>query len=789
MPQDLRYALRSLSKSPGFVLVATLCLGLALALNTTTFAILDAMLHPSLPVKDPDRLFYVTMWGRQPGGGAPHWERYEVLRAGRFYEDIAFYDRDPMGLITAGDDVSEQSVYRVSSGFYRLMGVRPELGRLLDPGSPEDAAVVSHDFWERSLAGRLLDGLTVWVIGREYRVIGVLPSDMTFPGGDVVIPVPQAAERTGAGLGWIFPVVKARRGWTPEAVAAHLAILARRLALEYGTGTVPYAFSARPIASARLELRQIHFAMTGAAFVVLLIACANLASLMLVRGVAKRREIALRMAIGARRPTVVRQLLAEAVLVAAAGAALGLLLTLWAIPLLESQMPPSVRGVGIVRPQASWRVFVAGLAAAAGTLALFGLWPAIRASNVDVSEPLKDAGASTTVRRRLRYSPLVMAEVALSLVLLMGVVLLTRAGERIRDTALGFDREGLLRARVWTGRGMVRADSLERISRDLLVRVRALPEVRAVAAIGGSGTVSAMSEFYDGYNGILARTSRYLVTDGFLETLGIPVLQGRDFLPGDEQAGVVIVDEAAATALWPDGRAVGQLIKLSGPERNTPWVWVVGVARAGSVDGPPADPYLPPEGAVYQAWQPQGRYYGWGLAIRTTGAQLEVSAALALRQAIRDALPGGRALSVEPWLSDLDREVRARDFLVGVFGAFSAFALVLASMGLYGVVSYSVSQRMREFAVRIAVGAPARDVVKLVARDGAVMILAGTGVGAFLAMWASTLLGDWLYNVFHTDALSLIVAEVVLLAAGFAACLQPALRAMRANPVEILRAT
>jgi ABC-type antimicrobial peptide transport system permease subunit len=165
-----------------------------------------------------------------------------------------------------------------------------------------------------------------------------------------------------------------------------------------------------------------------------------------------------------------------------------------------------------------------------------------------------------------------------------------------------------------------------------------------------------------------------------------------------------------------------------------------------------------------------------------------VRAALALRQAIRDALPGGRALSVEPWLSGLDREVRARHFLSSVFGAFSVFALALAAIGLYGVVSYSVSQRMREFAVRIAVGAPGRDVVKLVAHDGAVMILAGTGIGAFLAMWGSTLLGGWLYNVHHTDAVSLVVAEAVLFLAGFAACIQPALRAMRANPVAILRA-
>ncbi|MBI2401762.1 MAG: ABC transporter permease [Gemmatimonadetes bacterium] len=786
--RDLRYALRSLSKSPGFVLVATLCLGLALALNTTTFAILDAMLHPSLPVRDADRLFTVTMWGRQAANDAPTWERYEVLRAGKFYEDIGFFDWERME-VRAGDDVGEQWVSSVSSNLYPLLGVEPEQGRLLDPGSPQDAAVVSHDFWERWLNGRSLDGLTLWVGEREYRVMGVFPSAMTFPGGDVVIPVPPTAERTGAGLRRLIPVVRIKRGWTPEAVSAHLAILARRLTLEYGTGPVPYAFSARPITPTPEQLRQIHFAMAGAAFLVLLIACANLANLMLVRGVAKHRELALRMALGAGRATVARQLLVESALIAAAGALLGLLLTLWATPVLGNQMPPSVRELGIVRPLPSWRVFVAGLGAAVGALVLFGLWPAVRASNVAVSEPLKDASASTTTRRRWRYSPVVVAEVSLSLVLLMGAALLTKAAGRLSESTLGFDREGLLQAWVWLGRGMVRADSAERISRDLLARVGALPEVRSVAAMAcGGGSRSVMSEFYDGSNGLLARTSFGPVSDSFLRTLGIPVLQGRDFLPGDERARAVIVDETVAAALWPDRRAVGQLIKLSGPNANTPWWRVVGVARRAFTGGPEGDPYLPTQGAVYQAWQPDSRVYGWGLAIRTREPRLDGRAAVALRQAIRDALPGGRALWVRPWLSDFDHAVRARYFLTKVFAAFSGFALTLATIGLYGVVSYGVSQRMREFAVRIAVGAPSRDVMKLVAHDGAVMILAGTGIGAFLAMWGSTLLGDWLYNVYHTDAVALVIAEAVLLLAGFAACLQPALRAMRANPVEILRA-
>src|SRR5574341_2004858 len=607
MLQDFRYALRSLQRSPGFVLVATLCLGLALALNTTTFAILDAMLHPSLPVRDPDRLFTIHMWGRLGPNSAPMWDRYQVLRTGTFYEDIAFYDQDPTAVVRAGDDVRDQWVARVSANFYSMLGVKPESGRILGPESPEDAAVVSHDFWERTLGGRSLDGLTLWINGSEYRVVGVLPSAMVFPGEDVVIPLPRAAEQNGVGVGrFMRPVVKVQRGWTREALNADLAPLAQLLTLEYGTGAGPYAFVPYAVAPRPRELRQIHFAMAGAAFLVLLIACSNLASLMLVRGAAKRREIALRMALGAGRSTVVRQLLSEGAVIAALGMVAGLVLTLWAISILGHQMPPSVDTLGMVRPQASWRVFAVGMLAAVGTIVVFALGPALRASDVEVSEPLKEGASATTGKVRWRYSPVVVVEVALTLVLLMGVALLTKAADRLSESMLGFDRRGLLDARVWLG-GVVGRDSAQRLSRDLLARVAALPEVQAVAALGGGGRGNVRSEFYDGSNGMLSRASVFRVSDGFLRTLGVPVLQGRDFLHGDEQSGAEVVDEAAELAFWPDGRGEGRLINVAGTTGGRSWVRVVGVARRASVGGPLEEPDLAPEGVVYQAWQPDGR--------------------------------------------------------------------------------------------------------------------------------------------------------------------------------------
>jgi predicted permease len=782
MPHDLRRALRSLAGSPGFVLVAALCLGLALALDTTTFAILDAMRHPSMPVKRVDELRWVGLRGVGVGGQVPDREVYSMLQQGTFFEGIAFWDPGWRVTVRVGNDVTEQFVPRVSRNLFPMMGVRPEIGRVIGPGSPDNVAVVGHDVWERSLGGALLGGLTVWVGGEAYRVIGVLPPDMTYPyGSDIWIPVPRASEASGAGLRFMEPVVRVRRG--TKGVTEQLVQMSARLRSEYGTSWNPYVLSLHSILPPAERLSEIHFALAGAAMIVLLIACVNLASLMLVRGVVKRRELALRTALGAGRATLVRQLLVEGALIAAAGTGLGILLTIWAVPVLHSRIPRYVVSVGIIPLHPSWRVFVFGLGLAGATLLLFGLWPALRASNVDVSEPLKENSAAAIGRRHWRYSPLVIAEVALSLVLLMAATLLVKAAQRQNATVLGYDRTNLLDAFVGIGR-RVPHDSLTRIDHDILARIRALPGVRAAAAKGAGGTGVAMSEAYDGANGLLTGVGGGSVGERFFATLGIPVIAGRDFLPGDERDGALIVDEQAAHNLWPDGHAVGRLVKLGGPDSHALWHRVVGVVRTAAVEGPPVDPFLANPGAVYIAAAPGSRDFR--VAIRT--ARLNAAQSVALREAIRQSLPPGGFVFLWPWLVNFDAKMRAEYFLVKVFGSFSTFALLLAAVGLYGVISYSVAQRMREFAVRLAVGAPAKDVVKLVAHDAAVMVLAGTGLGAFVAMWASSLLGDWLWTVYHTDAVSLVIAEAVLLLAGLAASLQPALRAMRANPVEILRA-
>lgn len=576
-----------------------------------------------------------------------------------------------------------------------------------------------------------------------------------------------------------------------ERVDRELAVLAARLTSRYGSGAQPFGYRLRPIVFGGRELDPIHLAMSGAALAVLLIACANLASLMLARGVVKRRELALRLALGARRAALIRQLFAESALLSAAGGVVGVLLSVWAIDLLAHNMLRDDWYLGLAVPHPTWRVFAFAFLATAGTSLLAGLLPALRTSDVEVAEPLKDNTGTTTGKVRWRYSPLVIGEVALGLVLLMGVALLTKAVTRVSGFDFGFPTAGLLSGGI-SYRRNPGADATRAEMHRVLGRIGSIEGVQAAAAYFGvvPDDFLVISDAYNQAAGFLNSSGVLVVSPAFLRTLGIPVSRGRDFLEGDGAGGAAIVDEDAARLLWggSGNEAVGRTVKLGDLESEVPWIRVVGVARRARLSFA-FDPYYKPEPQVYVV---SDRYAeratrGFALAARVVGG--EALMALRIQRQLQAASPPGVTAYLGRWVERFETRLEARKYLVGVFGLFSVFALALASVGLYGVLAYTVGQRVREFAVRIALGAEPVRVLRLVLHDGAVMLLAGTAIGAFLAMWGARVLDDWLYDVFFTDAASLVVAEVVLLLTGFAACLGPALRATRANPVEILRAS
>jgi predicted permease len=794
--RDLRYALRSLKKSPGFVAVAVVSLALGLALVTSMFAILDAATHPWVPYRDPDRLYDVRYWmASRDQRFSPAWVVAALRERTRAFETILPYGAQPMRLgaqgEAGGDAGPDVVVASVPPSLVGVLGVRPSQGRMLqstDVGS--GAAVVSDALWRQRFAGRRgLAGATLALGDQRYTVIGVMPRGMGFPfNASVWLPLPDSLEGLPSNAASVM--VKLKPGVTREGANAELAAVAAYLTRTYHVESAPFAFYVNPLRDDPMRLSDIHYAMLGAALAVLLIACANLANLMLARGFAKRREVALRLALGASRGAAVRLMFTECALLTTAGAVLGVAFSLWGVKILQARVPRQLWWLGIVRPALSWRVFVLAALAAAAAAVLFGLLPAIRVARaVSLDEPLKD-GAGTTARTRQRYSALVISEVALALALMMGAGLLLKVVHRIGSYQFNFAARQLLRSGIFLPRdSAVGAPDLTAVELRVIAAVRTVPGVVDAAAVSGArppgGAISA--EAVGDSTGLLTMLSYPIVTPGYLRTLGLPILQGRDFEDGDLAGdGAVILNSVAAARLYPGEKALGHMVKLGAPARDAPWLRIVGVCRT-LVEGQrgTSEAFSP---AVYVARRPAPGSRLASILIRTAREDSRVTAAVS--EKLR-TLGSGVGSWVFPYLSWWEAELQSQGFLARLFAMMGAFALLLAAVGIYGVLAYAVNRRLREFAVRIAVGAQRADMLKLVLHDGLVMILAGTGLGAFFAFWAAgfltTILED--QHVLPTDVLTLIAVEVVLIAVATAATLAPAVRAMRADPIEILRAT
>jgi putative ABC transport system permease protein len=538
--RDLAHGLRSLRQSPGFVVTAVLTLALALGLTTTMFGVLDAVVHPYVPFRDPDGLYWVFQRQRQTPGAPRTAEGFALLRDGtRSFAAVAGVSYR-MSTIQGPSGASSGSVELVTDNLFDVLGVRPHLGRLFrEAGDAEDegGAVLSYETWRRLFAGRRsLEGALISFGDRTAPVIGVLPPGFKYAfASDVWL---GGGERLGnPEFGRISAVVRLKQGVRPEVASAELDALAERVNRERGPG-IGFSYSLRPVRFDPQRLRDFHFAMAGAAIIVLLIACANLANLMLVRGSAKRREIALRMALGATRGAVARQVLAESAIVATGGGALGLLVAIWTMDVAVKRMPQELSFVGILQPHLSWRVYAFALLAAAATVILFGLVPALRASDVDVSEPLKGATGATTERMR-RYSVIVMGEIALAMTLLMGAGLLTRAAQRVGDFDFGYDPQPLLRATSFSHRAAVeRDDEVTRAYDEILERARRIPGVRAAATIAAESPEGNVvtSELAEGGGHEAVMAGYRVVSPDVLRTFGIAVVAGRDFVEGDRSS-------------------------------------------------------------------------------------------------------------------------------------------------------------------------------------------------------------------------------------------------------------
>jgi predicted permease len=782
----LQYAWRSLMRSRGFVVVAVLALGFGLGLSTTMFAVLDTIANPVVAYRDPSTLTLVGWRASTTHGMA--------LTAGELAGLIAEQARS-VGEVTMvrfahvrvehQANVNSANGLVVEPGYFPLTGTRLQLGRAFSARDNDDVAIVSDMIWRQTYGDRRdLSGAVLTLDGRSRGVIGVVKRGRTAPEATDVW-LPRTASDSG-GLPWSFPLVRLPRGMTYLQSLGRFGAIGERLNRQYGSREAPIAVWSQPIAPALnvQRIRESHVAMLGATLCVLIVACVNLANLMLARGMARRRELALRMALGATRGAVVWQLFLECAVITAGGVLLGALIAVWGLDVLNHQVPGEVPILGLLHPELSWRTFAAsGLAAALSAMA-FGLVPAIRVVlDVNLDEPLKD-GAGTTGHTRGRYSKLVVVEVALALVLMMGGGLLLRTIREITSVQYTFNAETLLEG--WL-RQQPSRDSASAVRRDaLLDAVQSVPGVQAAAferqrmpiggvltgeMVGGDSTRTINTQFFPE------------VSWRYIQVFGLAILDGRDFEPGDAQRdGAAILNPVAAQRLYPHGQPVGHMIKLGGPERNAPWVPIVGVARSPMALRSGEEPVGP---MIWVVGADGALKNGGTIFVRA--AREDPAIAANVRARLR-SMPRLQADPLTPYTARRDAEVRSRAFFATAFVTMGTVALFLSAVGLYGMLTFAVTQRMREFAVRVALGAQRGQLFRMIMHDAAVILLAGTGLGAFAALATSRLLDSMLTNVLPSDVITLVACELVLMAAGFAAAFGPAQRALRANPLDILRA-
>jgi putative ABC transport system permease protein len=796
--QDLRFALRQLAKSPGFTAVAVLTLGLGIGVNTTVFSCVNALFLRPFPYREPERLVSLRQDNASRGwmGSEVSYLNFLDWQAQtRSYEAVAAYDGRSFNL---SDDQEPERLQgnAVSWNTFRLLGISPLLGRDFreDEDRPGAAAVVilSHVLWQRRFAGDSgVIGRTLRLNGIPHTVIGVLPLPFQFP-DDEQLWVPAALAPTSSrGNHFLQVVGRLKPGVSAREADAELAGIAARLAQQYPDENAGWSASVVPLRTSEVgEYKPVLAIMMGAVAFVLLIACANVANLLLARASARHREIAVRAALGAGRWRIVRQLLTESVLLALGGAGLGLVFALWGLDLIAAAVPSDKPFWMLFTIDT--RVLLFTLAVAVGTGILFGLAPALQAGATDLHESLKEgargSGAGGGARRQRLRSTLVVAEVALSLVLLIGATLMIRSFLQLQQVDIGFERRNLLTLNTYLG-GSAYDSTYRRIAfyRQAVDRLATLPGATGAAAtdympLSGSNNSSTFSvEGRQLAKGELLEASWRAVTAGYVTLMGIPLRSGRDLTTRDfdDSASVAVISETMARRFWPTTDALGKRFKFSGGTTES-WITVVGIARdirhQRLNEPPPSSFYLP---------YPQAPWRGMTLVVRTTDQP--AAATRAARDAIHAVDPSLPVFDIET-MEEIYRFSMWEQRLYGwMFGIFAVVALVLAAVGLYGVMAYMVTLRTHEIGVRMALGARTADVLRLVVQRGLALAAIGLAIGLVGAFGVTQVLQSLLYGVSPTDPLTFVGIPAALAGVALLASYLPARRAARVDPMLALR--
>jgi predicted permease len=810
LTHDIRYALRGLARAPGFTLAVVVTLALGIGANTTMFGVLDALLlKPPRYVERPDDV--VRVYFRQTfdvmgtfTGTSTSVPSYEALRSGvpAFASAAAFTGSSQS--FGRGAQASQVRVAVVTHTYFSTLGVRPVLGRYFgesdDRPGGEGTAVLGYRFWRTRFGGDSTVLGRALPIGRgSYTVIGVAPDgftgmrpeepDVWLPLGAAAGDVNSVEALTSRNWHWIGVVARMRPGADRAAAAALATTIYRRDLAANGREDTNVTVLLGPIQAARgpgmSDNARVSLWVGAVALIVLLVACANVANLLLARGVRRRREIAVRLGLGASRGRIAWQLLVESLVLGAVGGAAALLVATWGGSLVRTYL---LEDLPATESLLDWRVlgFTAATALVAGVLA--GVAPAFQSSRVDLSTALKDAGRSVTGSHSRLRAALLAAQVAFTLVLLVGAGLFVRSLRNVQALDLGLDVSHLLVATVSLPPADVDASVSDAIYLRMLERVRTYPGIAAAAASVGTpfGWSHATDVRASGRDSIPQVKDGgpyfFAVTPDYFRTLGIRILSGRGFTDGDgpRSGRVAIVGKTFARLVWPGKNALGQCLYVGGNDSTC--VQVVGVAadarRDGVIEGEAMVYFLP----LVQRIVDQRIN---ALLIRTAGAPGAVSAGVQrLLQQSQGDLPYVR---LEPLEDAVAPQLRSWRMGATMFTAFGLLALLIAAMGLYGVTSYSVSQRTQEIGVRIALGARASSVLGMVVGQGVRAAAIGSAAGILGALALGRAIAALLYGVKPTDPLVLLGVVAILLAVAAAASFVPALRASRVDPMEALR--
>jgi putative ABC transport system permease protein len=790
--RDIRYGARQLRKSPMFTIVAVLTLALGIGGSTGIFSLINGVILRPLPFFEPERLVSALT---QAGDARPTQTSYSSYMDWReqctAFEDLAIYDSSSC-LLTGAEEPERVAAALTSASFFSVLRAAPALGRTFTKEEENQRAavvVVSYGFWQRRFAGDSnIVGRTIEIDGQITEIVGVMPEQFTFAAGDFGLwrlQAPEPDAPRGTGRWWVLGRLK--QGSSLDRAQAELRSVTARIAKTLPSGRRNLSVLVTPLAQqiAGPNLRLALWILFGAVFAVLLIVCSNLANLLLVRGVARRRELATRVALGASPMRVTRQLMAECLPIGLLGGLAGIALAVFIIQLLRARdgvRIPRLSEVELDPVVLCFALVLTGLA----TL-LFAVIPGLQARRLDVNEALKEGSRGTGgLRQTSLRQALLVGQVALAFTLLFGAGLLFRSFQNVRTKDLGFNPDNLLIVNLRFPQLKTNESALVFYT-ELSRRLETLPGVEAVGLIadifGGANVAARIT--LDGGTAMVTDLNEVrsdAITPSWFRAVGAPLLRGRLFDAGDRSGTlrVAIINETMARRLWPGGDPVGKRFKFGPVESRQPWLTVVGLARDMRRQRLDREP-------MAQVFVPfaQDPDRGMELLIKSRGNPLAL--AEAVRGEVRAIEKGVFVSGISTLEQRIGISLFERRFQTSLLSAFSLVALLLAAVGTYGVVHFSVQQRVREIGVRMILGAQKRDVLSMIVSQGLKMVFIGVLAGIALAFAMMRLMERLLYEIKPTDPFTFATVSFLLLGVAALACWLPARRAANVDPIVALR--